>query len=114
MAERASMSDPTSAPSPVRPVAAIVLAAGRGTRMRSDLHKVLHPVAGRPMLAHLLATVDALGAAARVVVVGAGRDQVEAAVAGQGVTVAVQELSWAPPMRCSRRRRRWRVSPAMC
>ena len=91
MAEHAAMSDPTSAPSPVRPVAAIVLAAGRGTRMRSDLHKVLHPVAGRPMLAHLLATVDALGAAARVVVVGAGRDQVEAAVAGQGVTVAVQE-----------------------
>ena len=85
------MSDPTSAPSPVRPVAAIVLAAGRGTRMRSDLHKVLHPVAGRPMLAHLLGTVDALAAAARVVVVGAGRDQVEAAVAGQGVTVAVQE-----------------------
>ena len=91
MAEHAAMSDPTSAPSPVRPVAAIVLAAGRGTRMRSDLHKVLHPVAGRPMLAHLLGTVDALAAAARVVVVGAGRDQVEAAVAGQGVTVAVQE-----------------------
>ena len=76
---------------PSRPVAAIVLAAGRGTRMQSDLHKVLHPIAGRPMLAHLLATVDALGAAARVVVVGAGREQVETAVAGQGVAVAVQE-----------------------
>ena len=40
-----------------RPVAAIILAAGKGTRMKSDLHKVLHPIAGRPMLAHLLASV---------------------------------------------------------
>lgn len=76
---------------PSHPVAAIVLAAGRGTRMKSDRHKVLHPIAGRPMLAHLLASVDTLAPAARVVVVGSGREQVEAAVAGQGVTVSVQE-----------------------
>jgi bifunctional UDP-N-acetylglucosamine pyrophosphorylase/glucosamine-1-phosphate N-acetyltransferase len=74
-----------------RPVAAIVLAAGKGTRMKSDLHKVLHPVAGRPMLLHLLATVERLAPAARVVVVGARRDQVEAAVAGLGVDVVAQE-----------------------
>jgi len=73
-----------------RPVAAIILAAGQGTRMKSDLHKVLHPLAGRPMLLHLLAAVDALGAAAKVVVVGARREQVEAAVAGCGIAVAVQ------------------------
>lgn len=73
-----------------RPVAAIVLAAGHGTRMRSDLHKVLHPLAGRPVLLHLLAAVDALGVARKVVVVGAHREQVEAAVAGQDVAVAVQ------------------------
>ncbi len=73
-----------------RPVAAIILAAGQGTRMKSDLHKVLHPLAGRPMLLHLLAAVDALGAARKVVVVGARREQVEAAVAGSGVAVAVQ------------------------
>ncbi len=35
-------------------IAAVILAAGKGTRMKSDLHKVLHPIAGRPMLMHLL------------------------------------------------------------
>ncbi len=74
-----------------RPVAAVVLAAGMGTRMKSDLHKVLHPIAGRTMLMHLLANVDALAPAAKVVVVGARREQVEAAVAGTGATVVTQE-----------------------
>ncbi len=74
-----------------RPVAAIILAAGKGTRMKSDRHKVLHPVAGQAMLAHLLAAVDALGAAHRVVVVGAMGEQVRAAVAANGVTVVTQE-----------------------
>lgn len=69
------MSDAINPPS--RPFAAIVLAAGKGTRMKSDLHKVLHPIAGRPMLSHLLATVDTLGPANRLVVVGSGREQVE-------------------------------------
>ena len=72
------------------PLAAIILAAGQGTRMKSDLHKVLHPVAGRPMLLHLIASVAELGAARTVVVTGAGREQVEAAVAPHGVAVAVQ------------------------
>lgn len=74
-----------------RPLAVIILAAGQGTRMKSAKHKVLHPVAGRPMLLHLLAAVDALGVDRKVVVTGAGRDQVEAAVAGHNVAIAVQE-----------------------
>lgn len=74
-----------------RPLAAIILAAGQGTRMKSAKHKVLHPVAGRPMLLHLLAAVEALGVERKVVVVGAGREQVEAAVAGHDVTIAVQQ-----------------------
>jgi bifunctional UDP-N-acetylglucosamine pyrophosphorylase/glucosamine-1-phosphate N-acetyltransferase len=72
------------------PFSVIVLAAGMGTRMRSDTHKVLHPIAGKPMLMHLLDTVDALGAKERVVVVGKGRDQVEVALNGRGVRVAHQ------------------------
>jgi len=69
-----------------REFAAIVLAAGKGTRMKSDLHKVLHPIAGRPMLHHLLATVDGLTPAKKIVVVGAGRDQVEGALGGSAET----------------------------
>lgn len=58
--------------------------------MRSDTHKVLHPIASRPLLLHLLDRVDALGAERRVVVVGKGRDQVEAAIAGRDVKIALQ------------------------
>ncbi len=74
-----------------RPVAAIVLAAGKGTRMKSDRHKVLHEIAGKPMLLHLLDSVAALGAARQVAVVGAMGDQVRSAVAGRGVDVVTQD-----------------------
>jgi bifunctional UDP-N-acetylglucosamine pyrophosphorylase/glucosamine-1-phosphate N-acetyltransferase len=74
-----------------RPLAAIVLAAGKGTRMKSDLHKVLHPIAGRPMLMHLLASLDALGSHRTVVVVGSGREQLEKALAGHGAEIVVQD-----------------------
>jgi bifunctional UDP-N-acetylglucosamine pyrophosphorylase/glucosamine-1-phosphate N-acetyltransferase len=74
-----------------RPLAVIILAAGQGTRMKSTRHKVLHPIAGRPMLLHLLASVAELAPERQVVVVGAGRDQVEAAVAGTGAVIAVQD-----------------------
>ena len=70
--------------------AVIILAAGQGTRMRSDIHKVLHPIAGRPLLLHLLDSVDKLGAVRRVVVVGKGRDQVEKALDGSNVAIAHQ------------------------
>ena len=72
------------------PFSVIVLAAGMGTRMRSDTHKVLHPIAGKPMLMHLLDTVDGLGAEECVVVVGKGRDQLEEALNGRGVKIAHQ------------------------
>jgi len=58
--------------------------------MRSDIHKVLHAIAGRPLLLHLLDSVDALGAERQVVVLGKGREQVEAALAGRNVTIAHQ------------------------
>jgi bifunctional UDP-N-acetylglucosamine pyrophosphorylase/glucosamine-1-phosphate N-acetyltransferase len=73
------------------PFSVVVLAAGQGTRMRSDTHKVLHPIAGKPMLLHLLDTVQGLGAAKVVVVVGKGREQVEGALAKRhGVVTALQ------------------------
>jgi len=73
------------------PVAAIVLAAGKGTRMKSELHKVLHPLAGRPMLEHLLATVDRLSPQKLVVVVGSGREQLQPVVETRGGDIVVQE-----------------------
>jgi bifunctional UDP-N-acetylglucosamine pyrophosphorylase/glucosamine-1-phosphate N-acetyltransferase len=71
-------------------IAVIVLAAGQGTRMKSDLHKVLHPIAGRPMLMHLLASATALAPARTVIIAGARREQIEAAVSGTDVRVAIQ------------------------
>ena len=73
-----------------RRFAVVILAAGQGTRMRSDTHKVLHPIASRPLLLHLLDRVDEVGADKRVVVVGKGREQVEAAIAGRDVGIAIQ------------------------
>ncbi|NBB26346.1 bifunctional UDP-N-acetylglucosamine diphosphorylase/glucosamine-1-phosphate N-acetyltransferase GlmU [Porphyrobacter sp. SLTP] len=72
------------------PFAAIILAAGKGTRMKSDTHKVLHPIAGRAMLEHLMASVAELQPERTAVVVGAGRDQIEAAV-GARATTCLQE-----------------------
>lgn len=72
------------------PLAVVVLAAGKGTRMKSDTHKVLHPIAGRPMLEHLLASAADLSPARQVVVAGHGRDQLEKAL-GARATIAVQD-----------------------
>jgi bifunctional UDP-N-acetylglucosamine pyrophosphorylase / glucosamine-1-phosphate N-acetyltransferase len=71
-------------------IAAVILAAGQGTRMKSDLHKVLHPIAGQPMLMHLMASVDALNPARKVVVVGSGKEQLESALASSA-ELAVQQ-----------------------
>ena len=72
------------------PLAIVVLAAGKGTRMKSDLHKVLHPIAGRAMIDHLLASAAELVPARQVVVVGSGRDQLEKALGGRA-SIAVQD-----------------------
>jgi len=62
-------------------LAIVVLAAGQGTRMRSRLPKVLHPIAGRPLVGHVLTTASRLGADHVEVVVRHERDQVVAALA---------------------------------
>ena len=58
----------------------VIMAAGKGTRMKSDRPKVLHPLAGRPLLQHVLQTAAGLGADGIVVITGHGADEVEAAV----------------------------------
>ncbi|HJT63165.1 MAG TPA: bifunctional UDP-N-acetylglucosamine diphosphorylase/glucosamine-1-phosphate N-acetyltransferase GlmU [Candidatus Limnocylindria bacterium] len=68
-------------------LAAIVLAAGQGTRMRSRLPKVLHPLAGRPMIDHVLALLASAEADPVVVVTGHGAEAVEAALNGAVVSV---------------------------
>jgi len=73
------------------PLNVVVLAAGHGKRMRSSLPKVLHPLAGRPMAAHVLAAARALGPRAIAVVVGHGADQVRAALAAGDVAFALQD-----------------------
>ncbi len=68
----------------------IILAAGHGTRMRSKLPKMLHPLAGKPLVLHALDGVDSLGGEKAVVVVGHGEDAVRQAV-GEAARFAVQE-----------------------
>ncbi|MFD2232807.1 bifunctional UDP-N-acetylglucosamine diphosphorylase/glucosamine-1-phosphate N-acetyltransferase GlmU [Phaeospirillum tilakii] len=75
-----------------RSLAVIVLAAGMGTRMKSALPKVLHPLAGRPMVQHLMATVATLSPDRVVVVVGPGMDSVAAAVAPVPTVVQTERL----------------------
>ncbi|MFP3943896.1 MAG: bifunctional UDP-N-acetylglucosamine diphosphorylase/glucosamine-1-phosphate N-acetyltransferase GlmU [Alphaproteobacteria bacterium] len=85
-----------AAPSPHK-LACVVLAAGRGTRMRSALPKVLHEVAGRPMLHHVLAGALELEPERIVTVLGTDMDDVAAAArafGGGAVRVAVQD----PPL----------------
>jgi len=68
----------------------VVLAAGAGKRMRSALPKVLHPLAGRPLLSHVLDTARTLAPTRIVVVVGHGGEAVQRAVAAPDIRFAVQ------------------------
>jgi bifunctional UDP-N-acetylglucosamine pyrophosphorylase/glucosamine-1-phosphate N-acetyltransferase len=74
-----------------RQVVAVVLAAGKGTRMRSRRPKVLHEVAGRPLLSWVLAAAREAGATRLIVVVGHEEEAVRAAVAAPDVAFVVQE-----------------------
>ncbi len=76
-----------------RPLLTVILAAGKGTRMRSSLPKVLHQIAGRSMLGHVLALAQGVGGEKLAVVVGPDMDIVrkEALAAAPGADVFVQE-----------------------
>jgi len=72
-------------------VQALILAAGKGTRMKSARAKVLHPVLGVPLLEHVLRTVEATAAAPVAVVVGHQAEAVASAFASRGLTFVRQE-----------------------
>lgn len=67
-------------------VSVVILAAGQGTRMKSRLPKVLHPIGGKPLLAHVIHTAASLNAAQTVVVFGHGGELVQSSLAEESVT----------------------------
>ncbi|MDH3997867.1 MAG: bifunctional UDP-N-acetylglucosamine diphosphorylase/glucosamine-1-phosphate N-acetyltransferase GlmU [Desulfuromonadales bacterium] len=86
-----------------RQLAAVILAAGQGTRMKSALPKVLHPVAGRPMLTQVVALAKQLGAAPVVPVIGHGAETVRQMLANQELTFALQseQLGTGHALQCA-------------
>src|SRR3712207_427177 len=84
-----NQSDSSEPPGTSSRVGVVILAAGQGTRMRSRLPKVLHPVAGRPMVRQVVEVGRALRPEAIALVVGYASDAVSAA-AGPGVTIVHQ------------------------
>ncbi|WP_417458133.1 bifunctional UDP-N-acetylglucosamine diphosphorylase/glucosamine-1-phosphate N-acetyltransferase GlmU [Kordiimonas sp.] len=77
---------------PKHQISVVVLAAGKGTRMKSKLHKVLHAIGGKPMLHHLLDSVEELSPQKTVLVVGADREQVEAQARNCEVVTQTEQL----------------------
>src|SRR3954465_8115169 len=76
-----------SAPTPLD---VVILAAGQGKRMHSDLPKVLHALGGRPLLGHVVAAARSLSPERICIVVGHGADAVRAAFAGEALAWATQ------------------------
>ena len=87
---------------PATDVAVVLLAAGKGTRMKSDVPKVLHPLAGQPLVHHALAAAGALGAARCIVVVGPGMEDVERAVAPHATVVQERQQGTADAVLAAR------------
>jgi bifunctional UDP-N-acetylglucosamine pyrophosphorylase/glucosamine-1-phosphate N-acetyltransferase len=69
----------------------VILAAGKGTRMYSDIPKVLHPLGGKPLAAHVIESARKLGAARILVVYGHGGESVRQALAADDVEFVLQE-----------------------
>ena len=72
------------------PVDIVILAAGQGTRMNSSIPKVLHPIAGKPMLQHVIDAAREFGEVAINVVIGHGAEQVRERISGEGVHWVLQ------------------------
>jgi bifunctional UDP-N-acetylglucosamine pyrophosphorylase/glucosamine-1-phosphate N-acetyltransferase len=89
---RVALARPKDSParSSAAPLSIVILAAGEGKRMRSALPKVLQPLAGAPLLKHVLDTARSLGPEGLYVVYGHGGEQVRAALAGEAVSWVLQ------------------------
>lgn len=83
-------------------LAVVVLAAGKSTRMKSDRSKVLHPVAGVPLISHVLAAVKALKPARTIVVVGPDGDEVAKTVAPLPTAIQAERLGTADAVKAAR------------
>lgn len=84
-----------------KPLAVVILAAGKGTRMKSDLPKVMHPLAGRPMINWLLDTVETLEPEKIIVVVGPDMPQLEAAARPHQTVVQNERNGTAGALKCA-------------
>src|SRR5215469_18571962 len=91
--------------------AAIILAAGGGTRMKSAIPKVMHPVAGQPMIAHLLRALEPLRPAATVVVIGPRMDDVARTVAPAQTVTQDQPLGTGDAVRTGLQTLRGHLAP---
>ncbi len=74
-----------------REYATLILAAGKGTRMKSDLAKVLHPVHGKPMLDHVVAVAREIGSLKIGVIIGHQADLIQETYKGEGLTFILQK-----------------------
>jgi bifunctional UDP-N-acetylglucosamine pyrophosphorylase/glucosamine-1-phosphate N-acetyltransferase len=83
---------------PLFPIDVVVMAAGKGTRMKSRLPKVLHRLAGVPLVQHVLNTAAQLNARSAVVITGHGADQVEPVLLDPGQALAVQCVRQEPQL----------------
>ena len=81
-----------------QPLDVVVMAAGKGTRMKSRIPKVLQRLAGKPLLGHVLNTAAELNARSAVVITGHGADEVEAAVSSVSGKLAVKFVRQEPQL----------------
>src|SRR5439155_10551115 len=91
--------------------AAIILAAGSGTRMKSAMPKVMHPITGQPMIAHLLQALQPLTPAATVVVIGPQMNDLARTVAPAETVVQDPPLGTGDAVRAALRALEGRLSP---
>lgn len=82
----------------------VILAAGKGTRMYSDLPKVLHTLAGKPMVQHVIDAANELGASQVHLVYGHGGDLLKKTLSDDKLNWVLQPSSWVQAMPCSRQR----------